>query len=217
MISKRLIECAKFTKGFNVLADIGCDHAYLPIFAITNNYVNFAYCYDINIGPVNKAIENITKSKLDDKISAYVADGLDKLNNDVDVISICGMGGILMYNILKKDINKLNNVKRLILEPNCDSDYVRKITNFGFKIIHEVIINDKSHSYEIIVLEKGNQILTPLQIKYGPILLEKKPNEFIEKYQKKLNLLKNNYCKINDIINKEAVKIEIDELEKVIK
>lgn len=217
MISKRLIECAKYAKGFDYIADIGCDHAYLAIYAVKNNYVKKAICYDINEGPIIQAKKNINKNNLSKFITATVADGISILDGLVDVVSICGMGGELIYDIIYKDVLKLKNVKRLILEPNVDVFMVRKLCELGFKIVNEEMIEDKGHIYEIIILERGSSNLDELDIKYGPILRRQKNELFINKYQKKLDNLNKNIKNIKDVDTLNKLEKEIMELNNIIK
>ena len=67
-LSKRLSLCAKYTKGFTNLADIGTDHAMLPIHAIRKGYVSKAQAIDNKQGPFVVAYGNIKDARLEDKI-----------------------------------------------------------------------------------------------------------------------------------------------------
>ena len=83
------------------LADIGSDHAYLPIALCLENKIKCALASDINEGPVAAAVSNIKKNCLDDKIKAIRADGLSKAQEFApDCITVLGMGGELIVRIL---------------------------------------------------------------------------------------------------------------------
>ena len=43
------------------LADIGCDHAYVPITAVSTGAASFAYASDVREGPLSHAKENVKK------------------------------------------------------------------------------------------------------------------------------------------------------------
>ena len=187
MISKRLLACMRYCKGFKCLADIGCDHAYVPIHAILNGYVEKAIGIDNKKGPLEAAKENISKNNLEDEISLCLSNGIEEIEN-ADVVLIAGMGGLLISSILEEGEKNLKCIKRLILAPNTDSIYVRKCINrYGFIIIHEEVVLEKNHFYEIIVCEKGKVNYSEMEYKYGPILLKTKPKEFLEmiNYRKK--------------------------------
>ena len=85
------------------LADIGSDHAYLPIALCLENKIGAALASDINEGPVAAAVANIQKNGLGDRILAVRADGLDKTKEFApDCITVLGMGGELIVSILSK-------------------------------------------------------------------------------------------------------------------
>lgn len=189
-LSTRLLHCANYTQGFNKLADIGTDHAFLPIYAIQEGFVSTALAVDNKEGPYVVAYSNVKKHGLEEKIKVILADGLTKLDDDVDVVVISGMGGGLISNILQA--SSLRNVKRFILQPNNNSQAIRKaLSEIKFKIIDEIMFLDGEEIYEIMVIEKGEESYTNLELLFGPILLRDKPYYFelrckheLEKYQK---------------------------------
>jgi hypothetical protein len=58
-ISKRLCTVAQYVRDGAVVADIGTDHAYLPIYLAEQGKIKRAVASDINKGPLEKAKENI--------------------------------------------------------------------------------------------------------------------------------------------------------------
>ena len=212
MISKRLKEIAKYTSVYNLLLDVGSDHGLLPIYALKNKYVNEAIASDINSKPLIIAKENFAKYNLDIKTIIY--DGIPKTN--ADVIVIAGMGAELVISILEKTLNNAKNLKRLILAPNCDYDILRNYVKKSFKIVDEDIIYDKNHYYEIIVLEKGMEEYSDIDLLFGPILLKKKSETFINKYKKELNNLNKIVDNITDINKQKEVKERIKLIEEMI-
>lgn len=180
---KRLECVLKYIEG-KILVDLGCDHGYLAINAINLCKVNKAYALDINELPLENAKKNIKNANLSDKIETVLSDGLDNFELEFDCLTICGMGGILMCDILKRGLNKLKNVKRIILEPNNNQNIVREfLNNNNFFIINEDLCYEKGHIYEIIVIEHGKMNLTKKEIDFGPINLKKKDELFIRKYK----------------------------------
>ena len=212
MISKRLKEIAKYTKGYNLLLDVGSDHGLLPIYAINNDYVKDAIASDINYKPLIKAKENFKKYNLE--IETLCFDGIPKTNSDV--ISICGMGAELIIQILEKTLNNAKNLKRLILSPNNDYYILRQYLNNKFNIVDEEVIIDRNHYYEVIVLEEGNSNYTDKELYFGPILLKKRTKVFIDKLNKDLSTLKNIVDGITNNDKKEEIKKEIKMIEEVL-
>ena len=199
---QRIELLASLAKGSNSLLDLGCDHAYVLTLAINKYNVKSGIASDISDGPLKMAKENIIKSGLEDKITLIKSDGFENINLDFDTCIIAGMGGILIKDILDKGLNKIKNSK-LILEPNKDSKEVRLFLNKNnFSIIDEYAIYDSNKYYEIIIAKYGYQELTDFEINYGPVLLKKKPLEFIKFYKEKYNFINNIISNIKDEFEK---------------
>ena len=127
----------------NVLADIGSDHALLPIALVLNGKVTRAYASEVNEGPYEATVKNIEKHGVSNYVTAVLSDGISELSKDVNAISICGMGGSLIVDILDKDKEKLEYVDTLVLEPNNNEENVRIwLMNNGYEISFDDIIND---------------------------------------------------------------------------
>ena len=99
------------------LADIGSDHAYLPIYLCQRDLILSAIATDVNAGPVKNAEENIALHGLENKISARIGDGMEELDPlEYDTVSVCGMGGELIFRIINNEKVKRFRPK-LILQP----------------------------------------------------------------------------------------------------
>ena len=126
------------------LADIGSDHAYLPIALCLENKIECALASDINEGPVAAAVANIHKNGLADKIEAVRADGLDKTRAFApDCITILGMGGELIVSILDKAEWVKDESITLVLQPMTHPEILAKyLAENGFEVIDERIVQD---------------------------------------------------------------------------
>ena len=103
-ITKRLKTAAEMIGHASVLCDIGCDHGYLPIYLIQKGQIKSSYACDLRDGPLKTASKNIAAFHMKDKIQTIKSDGLHELADlTFDVISICGMGGRLIAEILERD------------------------------------------------------------------------------------------------------------------
>jgi len=215
-LSRRLSLCAKYTDGFINLADIGTDHALLPIVCVKNGYVMKAQAIDNKRGPFVIAFSNVKRYNQQDKISVKLSDGISEIDDDTDVVVIAGMGGDLITQILLKDDKK--NVKRFILQPNNNPESIRKILNdIHYKIYDELVFEDQKKIYDIIVIEKGDSLLNDDQITFGPINLESKPHYFIKRLTKEYDYLKlvlKNVEKKEEMIKLQA---RLNQIEKVLK
>ena len=200
MLSIRLQQVLEYISSNDRLADIGCDHGYLTIGAIEKG-VRFVQLIDNKEGPLTIAKKNLKQFENMAQVIYTHADGLANLDNLVNVVCICGMGGDLIYNIINDNLVKAKGLDFLILQPNSKVEKLReKMANLKFEIIDEQIVYDKKKYYQIIKV-KHNPKMTSLskkQIIFGPILLKEKKEIF-------LNYLHNKLLIINDIIEKKKM------------
>ena len=113
------------------------------------------------------ALNNVAENNLGDSIEVRLGDGLAVINHDdeIDNITICGMGGPLIAKILKEGQEKLAHHPRLILQSNIQTQVLRNVlTSLNYEVINEVILEEKGHIYEIVVAE-FNQSIMPLSTK----------------------------------------------------
>ena len=135
-----------------VLADIGTDHAFLPIEAVSRGMVKSAIASDIGEGPIRGARENIASAGLTEKIKTIVADGLAGVTaGEADIISITGMGGDLMTRILTEGSEAAKRAKKLVLSPQSNIFEFRQwLLGDGYKIIKESCVIDEEKYYFIL-------------------------------------------------------------------
>lgn len=214
-LSKRLEACVHFTDGFNHLADIGTDHAQLPIAAIQRGYVSKAQAIDNKHGPYVIAFANVKKYDLEDKINVVLSDGLEKIEETTDVCVIAGMGGELISEIIMK--HPTRNIKRFILQPNNNAHKIREILpKIGFKIKDELVLEDQNKIYDVIVLEKGTSSLTKDEITFGPINLKQRPFYFLKKLQQEIIQLEYILTKVSSEEEKQQINTKLSKLKEML-
>ena len=191
--SKRLLAIAqaiaKYKQG-TILADIGTDHAYLPCFLYDQGVIEKAYACDVANGPLASSRQTIIANHMEGKIIPLLGNGLDPIaNEDVDMISICGMGGMLMIEIL--DAHSEMHDHRFFLQANNGLAELRAyLAQHHFCIIDEDLVEDAHHIYEYMVVEKGEMALDEDDLLFGPINRKKKTKLFRQKWQFELNVQK---------------------------
>ena len=117
-LSKRLKAVADMVGTGSVLADIGTDHAYIPIWLVSRGSVPRAVAMDVNEGPLKRAQENILQNGLEEKIETRLSDGFKALApGEADTAVIAGMGGGLTVRILKNGMEVVRSLKECILQP----------------------------------------------------------------------------------------------------
>lgn len=139
-------------------ADIGTDHAYVPIYLVQNGILEKAAATDINKGPLKIAEENVKKYGLEGKISLRLGAGLQPVEyGEFETIVIAGMGGEVIKNILENDLKKAQRAEYLVLQPMNSQALLRKwLSENGFSIFCEDITNEGYKVYNLIVAKSGN-------------------------------------------------------------
>lgn len=162
----------------NIAADIGTDHAYLPIYLIQQHICKKAVASDVRIGPVSSADKNIGLYKMKDKIETRLGSGLDTLaENEADVIIIAGMGGRLLTELLEANMQKASAASALILQPMNDMDVVRKwLFDNKFDIYDEELAAEGSKFYCVMAAKYDgrDKSYEAFQLQVGQKLIEKR-------------------------------------------
>ena len=160
-------------------------------------------------------IKNVNEEGLSAVIGCRKAAGLDaiELTDNIEVITICGMGGKLISDILEDGKDKLINKPNLILQPNVGESFVReKLQQLGYNIVAENIMEEDGHIYEVIVAKAGEMNLTEEEKVFGKYLLKEKSDLFIKKQKLELNKIKYILSQLQKA--KEIQKDKVEELEK---
>ena len=107
MKSKRLLEIASLVEENSIVADIGTDHGYIPVYLMEEARAKRVIGSDISKGSLNKIVNYVRMKKLEDKIDTRLGNGLEVLRPfEVDTVIIAGMGGMLIRDILEKNLRK---------------------------------------------------------------------------------------------------------------
>lgn len=176
-LTERLSALADFVEADKVMADIGTDHAYLPVYLVKTGKCPKAIACDINEKPLEAAKKNVTGNNLSDKIELRLGNGLQVLmSGEVQVVVIAGMGGNTIKQILADAPKVLVTLETLVLQPMGDEEHLRYwlITN-GWRIIDENLVLEDNRLYTIIVCQKGmEQVYDSVTLEIGPRLIDKR-------------------------------------------
>jgi len=143
ILDTRLRAAAEMVPRGARLADIGSDHAYLPIALCLEGKIEYALASDINEGPVASARANIAKNGLASKIEAIRADGLDDARDFApDCITVLGMGGELIVTILDRAEWVRDERITLVLQPMTHAEILSEyLAANGFAVSDERIVS----------------------------------------------------------------------------
>ena len=192
-LSKRLQAVASLVQRGTTAADIGTDHAYVPVHLVRSKAVPRAIAMDINEGPLLRAKETVRSFGLEDVIEIRLSDGLEKLRpGEAGCIIIAGMGGPLTIRILERHPEVTRSASRLVLQPQSEIRQVRAwLFRQGMTIIREDMVLEDGKYYPMMnVCTDGASADIPgggrtdcsgredeeleLMLRYGPLLLKEK-------------------------------------------
>ena len=188
----RLLAAAAFVRQGAVFADIGTDHAYLPIYLVKTGRVARAVAADIGEGPIALARANIAAEGLSDRIEAVMTDGLCGLSEKgITDITICGMGGELISRILQDAPFVKDQGIRLILQPMSRAATLRRyLAENGFAIVAERPCRAAGRVYSCLCAEYDGvfRTLSPAEAEVGCPALENEAERdaFLELLSRKM-------------------------------
>lgn len=148
-LNPRLSVAAEFVRQGATFADIGTDHAYLPLFLLGEGRIERAICSDINEGPLESARRNAAERGLLDKCEFLLCDGAEALSGKgITDYAICGMGGELIADIISRQDELRDSRVSLILQPMTRQSTLRKfLFSEGFSITAEGYSYDAGRYY----------------------------------------------------------------------
>ena len=175
-LSQRLQAIADFVPQGACVADIGTDHGFLPCYLAQKGQAVKVFACDINAQPLALAQKNVMDYNVADVVSTRLGNGLAVMEpGEVDVVTIAGMGGSLMIEILDAAPLVVDKLKRIILQPNVGAEAVRIWAEKNrWHIVQEELVRENDRFSVIIAMEPGRNLnsMTPVELFLGPELLK---------------------------------------------
>ena len=171
-ISDRLRIVAHMCDKGAVVADIGTDHGYLPIYLVQEGIAPSAIAMDLRKGPLEKAKKHICDNCLEDRIQTRLSDGLEKLSkNEADIVT--------------KGMNVITQNTTLIVSPQSEvGDFRHFLVSQGLVVDDEQMLKEDGKYYFIIKCRKSEESVcsefSETQYQYGWKLLDSKDKTLYE-------------------------------------
>lgn len=198
-LSKRLFAVAAMVSQGCRVADVGTDHAYVPIYLVKKGVIPGAIAMDIRQGPLERAKEHIKEYAVEANIKTRLSDGVAALiPGEADSLVIAGMGGNVMIHILQGAGHVISTLSECILQPQSELARFRFfLDSNGFEAVQEDMVEEEGKFYPMmrVIPPQGKTIfqldecptLGP-EFRYGRLLLENRNpvlKEFLEKERNK--------------------------------
>ena len=171
-LSPRLQLLADWVPRGARIVDVGTDHAYLPVWLAVNGRVSFAIASDLRKGPLERAKETGARYGAEN-VDYRLCNGLAAIcPEEVDTISIAGMGGETIAAILEAAPWTRDARYTLLLSPHTKSEILREwLADNGYAIRRETLVDDRNTLYPVMEVGKGDMKLSLGQIWGGAKLL----------------------------------------------
>ncbi len=150
-INSRLLKIAEMVRKGDRVADIGTDHAYLPVYLVRKGVTDSVFACDVADGPLENASKNILRSKVQG-IVLRKGDGLSAVEpHEADTFVLAGMGGDLIVKLLQKAEWVKDARYELLLQPMTSVEDLRKyLLEEGFAVTEEHAVRSQGRVYTVI-------------------------------------------------------------------
>lgn len=179
-ISDRLNKIAGLITKTGIVADIGTDHGYLPIYLVKNKIAGRVIACDLRSKPLERARKNAADAGVRELIDFRISDGLSAiLPGEAQTLIICGMGGHAIRKILAKAVEdgKLPFGTDCVLSPHTDRESLSVyLYENGFRIEKEILLHEKAAYYILwkCTFDGIKRSATATEHAYGSMLIQKK-------------------------------------------
>lgn len=220
-MSSRLHKVADMITPGLIVADIGTDHGYIPIYQVLTGKAHVAYACDVAEGPLSRAADNIRLYNVGDKVKTVLSDGLCGLTDikadAPEAIVIAGMGGSLICRILADGSRVAAGAKELVLSPHSEWYEVRLfLQNNCYRIVDEDMLKEDGKYYVIMRAEHAGSVAEHLkdeELKFGPVLMKKRYPVLMDYLKKEKDTCEKIKKNLADNAG-ESARSKIDEFEK---
>lgn len=210
-LGNRLGAIYEMVKGGTV-ADIGTDHALLPVALVQSGKCRSGFACDIKKGPLESAARTIAAAGLTDKIERVLCDGIPAACADCDTVVIAGMGGLMIADILARAT--LSEQTQLLLQPMTKAAELRRyLVHNGFVIKRERYVREGKMIYVILDACRGQSLpYSEADVEVGKFTDSAVGQEYLQRRLGLLRLRRDNEAQAG----RDTAKIEemIAELEK---
>ena len=198
-----------------VVADVGTDHGYLPVWLLQEGRIARAIASDIHQRPLDHARLTAREYGFADEIEFRLCAGLDGyVSGEADTIIVAGMGGDTIASILEAAPWTRKNGVFLLLQPMTKAESLRDwLADKGYDFTEERLVFDKDFLYPILCVKGGSPRRLSEAEAYGGLLLDQDPlyGQYLTRQMQKVRI------RVDGLIRsgKESVREEIRQWEEL--
>ncbi len=172
-LSPRLQLLADWVPSGARIADVGTDHAFLPVWLVLHGKVASAIASDLREGPLARGAETAREHGVSHLVEMRLCSGLMGIApEEADVVIIAGMGGENIAQILSDAPWTADGAHTMLLQPMSKMDLLRNfLAHNGYEIVREKLVMDRGTVYPVMEVKAGHMELSQGQLHAGVKLL----------------------------------------------
>lgn len=173
-LSKRLNDAYRMLPKDQIIMDIGADRGLLAKELARNNVK--VYASENKKGPYQALLDNTVLEREQYGLECIFTDGIDILPSCVTTLSLMGMGGGTIYDILSRHEEKLSQIQYLLIEPQSDFTLPLKyLLDRNYHVIDGHYVFEKRY-YPMLLLKKEDNTMdyNEVELPFGIIPLRSK-------------------------------------------
>lgn len=200
--------------GKGKVCDVGTDHAYLPVFLISENICKEAIAGDVADGPLEAARATVEKYGFSDRIEIIKSDGLENISSDgISDVVIAGMGAETISDIIGRAKWLKNSDVNIIIQPMTKIPFMRKwLYSNGFEIIKEEAVCEGEFIYTVMNIKYSGYKINISEFSANLGIFDFSNPESVKYAKKQVSRLEN----ISNGIKKSGKNEEANQIEKII-
>lgn len=172
-LTPRLKIALSYVPTDTVIMDVGADLGLLSIALARHGHK--VYASENKKGPYNALQKNISEWNKDNLFCVF-ADGIDVLPQDVNCLTILGMGGKTIYSILSRHSERLKQIEYILIEPQSENNLpISFLLNSGYENIQGCYILETRY-YPILLFKRtlNKREYSVPEMYFGPYPLKNK-------------------------------------------
>jgi len=176
----------------SIVADIGTDHAHLPLYLVGGDRCPRAIAVETAAGPYHRAVAAVEAADLADRIEVRFGDGLQVLQpGEVDTVTMTGLGALTQQAILKARPQVRQKLDCLVLQPQGEVGPLRRwLAGSGWHLIDEELVCEGGHYYFILAARQGaSPDYSDFEWQVGPLLIKRRHPLLVDYLQDKMEKL----------------------------
>lgn len=185
-LSERLESIVSLVPFGASVADVGSDHAEVPLALLSRGSVAFVMGIENKKGPYETMRKALDSSPLKDKYAVSFSDGLSKVDPRVDCAILAGLGGSLIAEILRRDLPSHPRIETIVIDPHSEMPFAyRALMDLGYREERSVSLLEEGHYYEVSRWKKSAEGVrySEMELSFGPLALAEKPSAFRKHYE----------------------------------